>query len=888
MASLTGAGIASYCSCADGNTSSTTAWAAISSLGYNDDTTTATRAGQASTTNYQNSGSFVAGSGVSIDGIALQIYGRLTTGTFSVALDAAGVDVSGTVVTCNVTDMPLKGWVLFKFGSPVSLTNGTTYSVKFKTSTGATVTLCGTATGASGISRFLRTPTTGTAPQAASSQNDNLYAMGEITGAGSVTSRAITWDITGNSWAYNSLFIGYKCTVTVENNASTNYYIYLKNTCRIFDQGVLNIGTSTTAIQSTSTCTFFFLNASNVQNGCVVHNGGTLNMYGGSKTPWTTLTANLAASGTSITVAAASGWLVGDTLCFPSTTATYNQDETKAISSVSGTTIGIAAATNAHSGTSPYIGEVGNLTRNVVFRGTSSSLQAYLWLGEGSTTNANYAEFTWLGSSNTTGLSGINVQSIDSLNTAVGFNFTGCSIHDCSNSATGFYFQPIATTGTPTLSANVFYNIAGAHINLIGSSVAYTLLIDGNLLVKNTDFFSKLAALSLTRDPNLTFTNNNLASSSTSGIGLTGTNITNINVTISGNTAHSNVQAGVDIGFTTTNNTVTSNIGTIKTWRNAESGIRTSTTMNGLIFDINNWTSYANTNQEMNFAFSLTGIFTITNALWFNGSTPSTPYGVSFTATNPSAILNLYINNSDLGSTGAHSGGDFNTQSYTYSIILCQNCLFSTTPITTTMQANFINYGRVSSTRHNQVNSDYKNWGPTGTLSRDTSIYSTSSPSVRATPINTTNKLVMGYFEVMVPNAATPTVSIKVRKSNTSAGDSATYNGNSPRFMLQAQPAAGVNAHTVLATATSSANGAWQTLTATLPAPTGDTIYVMFVDCDGSAGWINVDDFQTSQTGGDDSGMAFNSGGYPTTRLGSGGGVIPSIQYIPLAHKKVI
>ena len=46
----------------------------------------------------------------------------------------------------------------------------------------------------------------------------------------------------------------------------------------------------------------------------------------------------------------------------------------------------------------------------------------------------------------------------------------------------------------------------------------------------------------------------------------------------------------------------------------------------------------------------------------------------------------------------------------------------------------------------------------------------------------------------------------------------------------------------MLDTATSASIGAWEVLSGTTPTVTGNGVLEYYVDCDGSAGWISVDD----------------------------------------------
>jgi hypothetical protein len=76
-------------------------------------------------------------------------------------------------------------------------------------------------------------------------------------------------------------------------------------------------------------------------------------------------------------------------------------------------------------------------------------------------------------------------------------------------------------------------------------------------------------------------------------------------------------------------------------------------------------------------------------------------------------------------------------------------------------------------------------------------------------------------------------VSVRARKS-------ATYNGNQPRLICKANPALGIDADVVLDTMTV-AVGNWEELTATSPVATGDAgVLTVVVDCDGTAGYVNI------------------------------------------------
>jgi hypothetical protein len=127
-----------------------------------------------------------------------------------------------------------------------------------------------------------------------------------------------------------------------------------------------------------------------------------------------------------------------------------------------------------------------------------------------------------------------------------------------------------------------------------------------------------------------------------------------------------------------------------------------------------------------------------------------------------------------------------------------------------------------------------------GDKTGDTTIFNTAAPSERLAPTSATIKLPSGSRIAAVNNGATLTVSVYIRKS--AAGDGAAYNGNQPRLILARNDALGITANTVLATYTGG-TGSWAQITGTTAAVTDDGALEFYVDCDGTLGWINIDDW---------------------------------------------
>jgi hypothetical protein len=157
--------------------------------------------------------------------------------------------------------------------------------------------------------------------------------------------------------------------------------------------------------------------------------------------------------------------------------------------------------------------------------------------------------------------------------------------------------------------------------------------------------------------------------------------------------------------------------------------------------------------------------------------------------------------------------------------------------------ANLGTYGFIKSSKHDQTEGAFKSWFQGGIIERDTTIFNTASPSERLTPSSASIKLQSGPRLVAVDDLDTVTINVYVRKSV--AGDGAAYNGNQPRLILKANPAVGINTDTVLDTMTAS-NGTWEQLTGTTSAVNADGAFEFYVDCDGTTGWVNVDDWSIS------------------------------------------
>jgi hypothetical protein len=241
----------------------------------------------------------------------------------------------------------------------------------------------------------------------------------------------------------------------------------------------------------------------------------------------------------------------------------------------------------------------------------------------------------------------------------------------------------------------------------------------------------------------------------------------------------------------------------------------------------------------------------INNASVQSDSLYTSPVGIILASTaypSRSASVELIFNNCNIGTLVAHTTADIR-----FSVDTDQDCelLFNNCNLGSSIevsQSQFMSRSsKVSFQRVDQVNGAHRTYYNNGLLTLDTTIYRSSGKSVRLTPSTSTSVQDFGYKKIPVRGSSTPTISVWVRKSV--VGDGSAYNGSQPRLLLKNNQAVanfGTYDDIVLATASSS-NGTWEQLSATLPVtPYEDTAFEVYLDCSGTTGWVNVDDWRVS------------------------------------------
>ncbi len=780
------------------------------------------------TTSYVYSSAFTVTNLAVIDGVLVHVKRSTTTGTFSVALSDDNGVTATREVTINANDLGAEqSWVFFKFGSPLTGDGGTDYKVGIKGSSAGNVTVYRDAT-AGNWARLLRTTTTG-APAA----NDNIYVVGEWTAAATGTDFTVTMDST-TATDYGTLDIGDRGILTWGTTAATNYVLQLSGDLNIWDGGTYNQGTVATPMPRDSTATLQFDCTSDGQFGLIVNNAGTCVLQGLSRTSGKNvdrckLNTDEAAASTSLGVDTDTGWLDNDRIAIAATTRTATECETGLLNGNAGastlTVGGFGGAggglASAKKGTDNRQAEIILLTRNVVVTSVSTTNMSYVNAAAGGNLDADWCEFRYLGENAT------NKRGVELATTTGVVTMDFCSIWNCEDG--GLYLSGTSLAGSITINDLVMYNCA----NVSGTSTITVLATSGVpqfarvIVIRNA---STSVAVTLT-DIGLVFAGLTVAGAAQAGVQIFETlTATEPQTGISDIVVHSCGGAG----FTCSGGAA--NINSITCWRNGSVGI--SVTAGRLIVDSAVLTG--NTTGAIQASASYLEINQLTAA-------GETGFNQALGAWLSAAACGIVIRNGDFGTaTGifvGHTTGDIGSPSgYITGYVRLENCKLSSTNETSGLTSaghEFI----VTSQRHDQTNGDHRFWRRSGAGRTDATIYNTAAPSERLTPAISTVKLSSGSRLAAVDNSGTRTVSVWVRKSQ--AGDGAAYNGNQPRLIVKRNDALGITSDTVLDTMTASA-GTWEQLTGTTAAASDDGAFEFVVDCDGTAGWINVDDWSVT------------------------------------------
>ena len=585
----------------------------------------------------------------------------------------------------------------------------------------------------------------------------------------------------------------------------------------IFSGGKITLGTAGTPITSGYSCIIEFQSATTGLYGLDVKNGGTLQTYGAAKSQYQLLNANISGGATSLTLAAIpTGWLNGDTIVVPSTTTTSSQSEAVVLSAnVTTTTATCGALANAHSGTAPTQAEICNLTRNVIIRGLNATTgTGYVTAEVASIISVYNTEFGFLGAnvSNKNGL-------VHILTTTGSFTANGCTFHDSTGAVRGVYTA--TSTGGFTLQNCTVYNVGSFGIDVSTATTTGTNTLDNCITIKTTSGGYSI------QDNSTVVTNCRAIGSSSSGFIFSQPGA--ITATINNCIAHSNASGGIAI------DTVTSGVfGSLTAWNNTTYGLHFQPGVNGPII-FNTGTLFGNTTRGIDtYNGSVFGKYIFNNYSIHDNATA----GLYFSSAN---METMYFNSCTIGPNNTTADIQIGVANSTLGLYF-NNCTFSSTT-ELAGQTNISGgdlYTGICMTGNSGNSNINKTYLKNIIISADTTYYNTASPSERITPNTSAYKSRSSSKFINLNSGDTATISVFVYKSVTSY-----YNGNAPRLILKQNDVLGIASDTVLATSVTS-NGNWELLSATTSSVTNNGVIELCVDCDGTTGWINVDDWSVS------------------------------------------
>jgi hypothetical protein len=563
-------------------------------------------------------------------------------------------------------------------------------------------------------------------------------------------------------------------------------------------------------------------------------------------------------SDTTFSVADDTGWLSGDAVAIAPTQRTYNDSDAFVMSANAGASSVVSheivfgdgggnsgTRLSTYSGTSPTQAELGLLTRNVIVRGSSSATTPYIYLEPLCSYTAAWAWFYWIGSNNT-GKQGTVIAGTSS-GTATAKSITYCSFEWCFM---GVYFDDSRVGGNSfnaTLDHSVMYYATGSQwvqVTVSGPPVGALsdITITNNLIIRGVSNGGILL-----NDPQIHCSGNVCTGCVGQGIYINSSSgaLTNLIIGKNGghdsNVCHTNQNYGIQLN-PFTGYALGGLISNPTCYRNGSHGIFTGST--GICGDVEIRSPICTGNATSGIAnqlegFTITGqgicagdsTFAQTSGLW-NGGINSGMQCWNVDGLDMSGSTSIYVPNATQ---------DINITSSNSSLVMnMRGCKFGASKLYNSNLWGANAYIGVE--QYNQVNGDHRcfmGWGQTRT---DQVIYNSVSPSQRVWPTNAANKTPSQPKQkgklAKVKSGDTLTVSVPVYKSQASDGSS--YNGNQPRLILRANAALGVYNDQVLATY-SAGTGSWNTLSGVTPAATDTGEFEFVVDCDGTQGWINID-----------------------------------------------
>ena len=632
-------------------------------------------------------------------------------------------------------------------------------------------------------------------------------------------------------------------------------------------------------------------------SGIKIKTGGSFYSYSGLTLSYkTTLTSTFSVGSRTASVATSTGWELGDYVVI-APTETHTDRESFTISSVNSGTISFTSAgLFLHRGSAfPFIAEVVNLTRNIkIFSPSStyptsiSNINGYLYLNQTEIYNIGV-----ISSTNSVYLYGKEGIYMFNNNLAYSYNRTIIEKSSIRDTYSGFstYDTQISVDSNPitniTFDNNIVYNFTAPI--LIGSSNVSNTLHD-SFFSTYTPNYGITYSLSNFNITNNVFLNGNCVSIWQQDVNFTGNVIAGMVATkilvpsvwrlvslaivanykstgfgytylgdVKDNTIHTNLYGNYIQSYKS--KTYGKTFSNLIFWGSSGgstrgAGIGLIPLDSDMIFENCGFYSCSGpSNEERSGGVNLqgerssSGEYTFINCTFSNNSA-----GIYLSNDNLTIKLsNCYFSNNstadlDFGQSTLSTAFPFNPL---LKVIGNNTKLLSTTQVNGKLinEHSFIKMNRISGT------GSFKSWYTGGIVQSDGVTQSISGSSVRATPSTTVRSyattqnfsatqsgLWLIASQKTVPVFTNNYLLINVYVKKSSATDGASYNGSQPRLVLGINTELGIISETILATATAS-NGVYELLTATTSVFTKNSAVNIWVDCNGSTGWINVDEW---------------------------------------------
>jgi hypothetical protein len=555
------------------------------------------------------------------------------------------------------------------------------------------------------------------------------------------------------------------------------------------------------------------------------------------------LAADRASGGAACTFTNGTGWSGSDQIEVASTTRTSSESELRTIGQNSGSSCTVTSNfSNTHSGTTTAMTSTPNqdiraevllMSRNVKMGGTSTSNTCYVFADSTSTINCSYTEFYNWGT-NSTDRFGMTSYSGTGGLTNGSLTVLGCYFHETANNAYGVL--SMSNTGD-------FFSVTQSNFANLGSAGIHVATTTG------TGFtFDQLAAIR--------------CGNAQTSHGL-------FNMSDQGFSTSNCISVACNRGITPAENSITQQVGTHTNWViHSSDGIGMDLSQagnNGIFQYFSCWRNNSNGLDTQNTVRD----YLITNVHLFGNSTNNIATGsrnenmtwrnlyvdagttlaatVGWVFVNATSNYNCKIENAYFGVNQNHSTADwsFNNASQFHDI-KGNNVAFSSPTVFNNFSTSSINEAtRIGITRYGATAGNHRTILLYGTIQSDTTRFKTASPSEQLLPTAFTTtwrlRLESSPKRCAINSGNNTTVSVWVRTSV--SGDGAAYNGSRARLILKCNTGAGIPDDIILATATSASDGNWELLSATTPTVTDDAVLEFCVDCNGTAGWINVDDW---------------------------------------------